>query len=156
MPQPTPDNDSQRDALELVLAAVAPRAAEAQQRLAAAEEDVRKYAELELVVQLAAMILEYPAVAAIGYTANAEGDPDQPSCELEGTVTMNPDAHEDDLAHEVDAEFELDNLLAGAGAAVAARVFEVKPGESATLHRDRLVQRAQAISTEWPDAARTA
>jgi hypothetical protein len=158
MPEPIPDSESQSDALQRVLGAAAPRAAEAQQSVAAAEEEVRKYAQLDLVIRLALMILEHTAVAAIGYTTErgyAEADPDQPVYELHGTVTMNPDAPEDHQ-QELDAEWELDNLLAGAGFALAARVFDVNPGEPATLHRDRLEQRARAISSEWQDATRTA
>jgi hypothetical protein len=158
MPEPTPDSESQSDTLERVLDAAAPLAEQAQQRLAAAEEDVRKYAQLDLVVRFALMILDYPAVDAIGYTTErsyAEADRDQPYYELHGTVAMNPDVP-DTHQQEVHAESELDNLLAGAGFALAARVFDANPGESATLPRDRLEQRANAISNEWQNATGTA
>ncbi len=156
MPQPMLDSQSQSDALQRLLVAAAPRAAQAQQRLTEAEEDVRKFAQFELIVHLALMILEYPDVAAIGYTAErsyTEDDPDQPVYELHGTVTMSPDASEDDLVdQQLNAEMELDNLLAGADPALAACVFQANPGESATLHRDRLEERARAISAEWQNA----
>jgi hypothetical protein len=157
MPEPNPDNAPEYDALERVLTLVAPRAAKARERLAQAEEEIERYAQLELLVRLSMMILENRAVAAIGYTTErsyAQSDPDQPYWELHGTVTMSPDASEDDLSEqEVNVEDELDNLLAGARAALAARVFEVNLGESATLSRGRLEERACAIAAEYHAAA---
>ena len=155
MPQPISDSRSQSDVLRRLLAAARPRATQARLRLAEAEEDVRKFAQFEFVVHLALMIVQYPDVASIGYTAERsylEGDPDHPVYELHGTVTMSPDASEDHVGQQLNAELELDNLLAGAEPALAARVFAANLGENATLHRDRLEERVRVISAEWQNA----
>lgn len=143
-------------ALRDVLTAVAARVAAAEVRLNAAEQELARYAQGQLMARASLLIVEHPRVAAFGYSTHRTfSDPDlrpeNPRCERRAIVQMRPASATDETA-KADAEHAVGALLDDADPALLARLFDAKPGETATLTRETLTQRACVIAAAWRTA----